>query len=35
LRSIPAYTEPVDTAVNVLLTSSEYAELPPRTVIAP
>ena len=35
MMSIPAYTEPVDTAgENALLTSSEYVELPPRTVMA-
>ena len=37
MMSIPAYTEPVDTAdVNALLTSSAYVvEVPLRTVIAP
>ena len=32
MRSIPAYTEPLDTAVNALFTSSAAALL---TVIAP
>ena len=36
MMSIPAYTEPTVTAgVNALLTSSEYREEIPRTVIAP